>query len=398
MRDTASDDDENRHLLLLEAACRARFSEPPSSRRSRAAQRPRREAECRARKQAADYYRRRRTERRRETLRASAEELGISVRTLCEWVSRGERGELDPLPRGRPLRRSPLDVRQGILLFIREEGPAVGVRPLRESFPEVPRSELRDILDRYRRVHLSRSRLLIDQLEWTVAGAVWAVDHVDPLEPVDGIFSAVISLRDLGSSEQILWHGVGSVSDEETAAYLDALFRLRGAPLVLKHDQHGAFTGAITKDLLLRWGVVPLVSPGYTPEYNGSCEAANGAMKIRTAYQAARANRPGRWQSEDLEEARLLANRHLSLEPCGERSRSDITDAMRAAFLAEVEMQEAILAAEFELAASQRGVIMRPECQRRQAIQRALGERGFLKYRRRRVTLPIRSVFRARIS
>ncbi len=56
------------------------------------------------------------------------------------------------------------------------------------------------------------------------------------------------------------------------------------------------------------WRVRPLFSPPYTPEYNGSIEAGNGALKTRTHEEAARHGRDGHWTADDAEAARRMAN------------------------------------------------------------------------------------------
>ncbi len=56
------------------------------------------------------------------------------------------------------------------------------------------------------------------------------------------------------------------------------------------------------------WDVRPLFSPPYTPEYNGSVEAGNGALKTRTQEEAARQGRDGPWTADDVEAARRMAS------------------------------------------------------------------------------------------
>jgi hypothetical protein len=73
---------------------------------------------------------------------------------------------------------------------------------------------------------------------------------------------------------------------------------------VLKSDNGPALKSEAVAELLASWGVVPLRSPPVTPEYNGSCEAGIGTMKVRTHYEAARQGRAGIWTCEDVEVAR----------------------------------------------------------------------------------------------
>ena len=86
---------------------------------------------------------------------------------------------------------------------------------------------------------------------------------------------------------------------QEPARHLLAPLSLFVAVLVLLDDLRG---------FLDRWDVRPLFSPPYTPEYNGSIEAGNGALKTRTHEEAARQGRDGPWTADDVEAARRMAN------------------------------------------------------------------------------------------
>ncbi|GDY15121.1 hypothetical protein LBMAG53_39990 [Planctomycetota bacterium] len=76
---------------------------------------------------------------------------------------------------------------------------------------------------------------------------------------------------------------------------------------------HGpAFAAQATGDYLDRIGAVLLRSPPYCPSYNGACEAGNGTIKRLTHDLAVRHDRPHSWTLDDLEAARLLANRRIT--------------------------------------------------------------------------------------
>jgi hypothetical protein len=118
-------------------------------------------------------------------------------------------------------------------------------------------------------------------------------------------------VRDLASHYQVAAIPQAAPTDRAVAAVLTDLFIRHGAPLVLKSDNHGAFTGREVRHVLERWGVLPLVSPPYFPRYNGAVEAGVGQFKTRAHESAARHDRPGRWTGDDVEDARLKANRML---------------------------------------------------------------------------------------
>jgi hypothetical protein len=62
------------------------------------------------------------------------------------------------------------------------------------------------------------------------------------------------------------------------------------------------------QELLREWDVETLVSPPYTPRYNGGIEAGIGALKGRTADHAARVGHPGHWTDDDVAAALEQAN------------------------------------------------------------------------------------------
>ncbi|MCZ6690689.1 MAG: hypothetical protein O7H41_13935 [Planctomycetota bacterium] len=61
-------------------------------------------------------------------------------------------------------------------------------------------------------------------------------------------------------------------------AWLEALVRGCGPPLVLKSDNEAVFRSQEMKKFLVRWAITPLLSPLRTPRYNGSCQAGIGSM------------------------------------------------------------------------------------------------------------------------
>jgi transposase InsO family protein len=195
-------------------------------------------------------------------------------------------------------------------------------------------------------------------------------------------------------------------------------------PLVLKSDNGSPFISQLVRDLLIQWGVVLLLSPVRRPQYNGSIEAANGPMKVRTEHQAALAGRKacpgnagGEWISGDLVGARDQANRLLRPRgPHGPtphdlwQQRPPITDRQRRRFVAAVAHVRCQLGLtprhEPALAQSEPTVISaRPQAAgrsvcvtrarstqgavERSAIVNALSACGLLHIRRRPFTLPI---------
>jgi len=269
----------------------------------------------------------------------------------------------------------------------------------------MPRSELKDILRRFRRVWQHQNQRLIHRLRWHHPGTVWAVDHVQPDRPIDGVSPYALSVRDLASHYQLAWQPVFDTGAETTITVLASLFWEHGPPLVLKSDNGSAFIADDTGKLLAAWGILHLRSPVATPQYNGSCEAAGGSQKKTTEDQAALAAHPGRWTSQDLQRARTIRNR-LG-RPWGHRgptpeevwqSRQPITSTQRSRLNAAVDRYR-------QEERTRRGIpdkaVLGGAAQAsvdRVAISRALKEHGYLSLTRKLVTPPITPRTAARLT
>ena len=118
---------------------------------------------------------------------------------------------------------------------------------------------------------------------------MWAIDHVVPPAPIDGVDHAVLAIRDLASGMQLGWLPVSDQTEPVATAALESLFLEHGPPLVLKSDNGSAFKSEAFQAMLARYGVAWLPSPPRKPWYNGSCEAGNDSLGIRTDHFAGRA-------------------------------------------------------------------------------------------------------------
>ena len=323
--------------------------------------------------------------------------LHLSPRTLLHWRRDFATLRLAPCPLGRPVLRSSREQRNEVIHLIDEAGPAIGVPALREAFPHLLRAELEDLLKRYRRVWRKRNFQPIRVLHWQLPGRVWAIDFTGPCPPIDGRFPYLLAVRDLASSQQLLWLPVEEATAPITATALASLFLIHGAPLVLKSDNGSPFTAGLVGQLAHDFGVELLFSPPGMPRYNGAIEAGIGSLKTRTEQHAARHGRPVHWTWDDVEAARWEANStarpHGSTGPTPELAwdqRRNITPEERTLFRAEVERQR-------QAVADQGGPDANPQtdlserAKDRQAIRRAREGLGYLSYTRRRIPLPIRT-------
>jgi hypothetical protein len=371
--------------------------------RSRLQQRPAREVERAVRVRAVEY--RRFVILSGGTPADAAQGLGLSGRTLSHWEWRVKSDGLSPRARGRPLVRSSREERNRVVAGLELFGPGIGRSVCRRFWWDLPRSEVEAIVSRYRRVYVREHALVVHCLSWMRPGAVWAMDHATPPGAVDGSDKVILAVRDLSSGDQLQWHSVEGATAETTIRSLEELRREHGTPLVLKSDRGSAFISAALGAYLLRWGVIHLLSPAATPQYNGSCEAAIGWMKQRTRYQAARRGRFQEWTSDDLEAARILANRTPRVRSAGGRTPEEVWNARdpispkeRTVFVERVaqerlsELWARGQKSEARLTAPQRDDLERT------AIRRALVAHGILQIRRREIPLPQRFLFRAKIS
>ncbi len=134
------------------------------------------------------------------------------------------------------------------------------------------------------------------RLHWDQAGTVWAIDHAEPPQLIDERYKYLLAVRDLASHCQLGWLPVPAATAETTRAALEALFVEHGPPLVIKSDNGSAFIADETTDLLASREVVHLLSPPYTPQYNGCVQRAGigGLEDAEPREQAAAlAGRPG---------------------------------------------------------------------------------------------------------
>lgn len=328
-------------------------------------------------------------------MKAVADGLACSTRSLRRWRDRWRRDRLQERPRGRPVAAIPRSVAHQVIAFLQLAGPELGVPTLQSYFWDVPRAALEDLKRRHAR-HLRRYSLSY-VLTWTRPGAVWAADFSTPPAPIDGIYTRLFNVRDLASGQQIASLPVCDETAATAKAVLDVLLRWDGVPLVLKVDNGSAFREHELRDWARDNGIHLLHSPPRTPEYNGAVEAGTGAIKTRAFHHACRHDRPWEWTCDDVEAARLQANE--TARPRGQRgptpdqswaAREPLRPDERQGFqrlyerLLEAERRDRGIPDGCALQHSQQAILDRL------ALARALVEAGFLLVRRRRVSPPNR--------
>ena len=334
----------------------------------------------------------------------AADRLGILPSTLARWDRRWDQLRMPPTPLGRPARTmSPVEHLE-ITQHIEVLGPATGLSPLRALFPHVPRSGLRDVQIQFRHRWRHDHGIETEELVWTTPGSVWAGDFTDPPAPIDGCFRHILTTRDLPSHMNLLALPAATEDAQVACSAARSLFLTHGPPLVYKLDNGSAFISEDFRALLENSGVTLLLSPPRLPRYNGSAEAGNGSLKTRTHYQAVAHGRSCQPTSDDVDAAQAQLN--STLRPWGSsgptpletwQSRTPITPDQRHQFRQCVADSRQALRQELELAEQD----LKPQARsavERAAIRRALESLGYLSAQRRRITPPLNSPLRDRIS
>ena len=370
-------------------------------RRGQAGQQQRRQLENEVRQQAVAFARELRAAGSSQAQAAAL--LNVCPRTLRSWDARCQARRLDLVPLGRPALRPELATRQAVLDFLHEAGAQTSVAALQQQFATCARAELAELLGRYRRVWQVRYPEIQHVLHWLVFGSVWAIDFAMPSLPdqalpaIDGRFPYLLAVRDLASGYVLAWLPVTAATAALTRAVLAQLFAQYGRPLVLKLDNGSAFRDAGLQRFLDEAGVFLLYSPPHCPAYNGSIEATIGSLKTRTQRQAQLLGRPGVWTAADVLAARLQANlaqpRRLRGATPAEvwATRRPLTDLERVRFTLALERERFAERTAQGISLDEELVHWDHSAVDRKALPRALGEHGYLLFRRRRIHLRITS-------
>jgi transposase InsO family protein len=335
-------------------------------------------------------------QQRGELLKDTSGRLGLKPDTLSRWAARWRRDRMELRARGRPAERPAPELRNEILAIMWFRGPHVGLPALQDDFPGVARAELIELQRRYRLAYGRKTSWLMYTLRWMRPGRVWTTDFTKAPTPIDGCYERLLVVRDLGSGRNLLALPAEAESAEVVVGALEALFARHGPPLVLKSDNGGAFISHQVEVLLAAHGVLHLLSPVRTPQYNGGVEAGIGSLRTRIHYESARNDRPGQWTCDDIEAARLQANftAHLdgplSLTPeQAWAARQTLIESEREAFR---QVYDQYRHEERRTRAQQSRPVMGRAAEAsidRVAIPRALVECGYLLFRRRRISPPI---------
>lgn len=326
-----------------------------------------------------------------------ARALGLDAATLAQWRRRWQDQEdrLGACSLGAPALLANAAQRQDVLRFLTLHGTELSLRTLHDHFPHLARRDVACLLfcARAEATEVARGGWY-RALTWHRPGAVWAMDHTSPPTAIDGDRTKILTVRDLATGCTLAAHAVITDDAQSTIDILRSLCLAFGPPLVIKNDNGPAFTARATRDFFAELRVMILYSPPYLPSYNGACEAGNGVIKHLAHDLACRNGRPGQWTMDDLEGARLLANRR-TVDRTQTRSpeqrfagRLPITDADRDKIADVVRTARTFRCAQLAIAPEEQSRSITADALERQAIADALLGLGILTIRSCRVRLP----------
>jgi transposase InsO family protein len=309
--------------------------------------------------------------------------LTLSERTARRWRHGSDRASAT---RGRPPRPATRDQRNIVFRFLNERGVETPLAALRAAFRDVRRTELQNVLTRYRRLQRRKARRHQSRLEWRQTGTVWAADFKERREPIEGRYAWILAVKDLASRYQLAWQPVEEASAEVVQAMYARLCAEHGPPLVMKSDNGGPFKADATKRLLAERGVTALFNPRRRPGYNGGIERANAQLAGYQESLAAFSGRAGLPTCADAQAAQRLANELA--RPDGWRgltaaelwqARPLITPEQRADFLAAVAERRTEARTQLGIAADERLDHFAQAAVDRRAVRDALVARDLLR-------------------
>lgn len=209
-------------------------------------------------------------------LQAVSRETKLSRATLLRWMSRYEQGEevwKSPGP-GKAERPDMSKLHDQIEELAHGKKRMAGTGELYlEHKEEISRRKLAELVESVRRELQDESIIAQTRIKWECPGLVWAMDEVEWRDEV------VLTIRDLGSKYRLKSLVARKMNGANIALWLVTLFKRHWPPLILKRDNGSRLKCEEVDKVLMEWGVIPLDSPCYYPEYNGSVEQAQNEFQ-----------------------------------------------------------------------------------------------------------------------
>ena len=215
--------------------------------------------------------------------REACEQAGVGYSSFMRWRRRCIDGE-EPVKRPGPAKVEPVDMK----LLVKQIEAMHHGRHRSEGTGELYRAHKdqisrRDLTELVRNERENKKRQKAEQqyhIHWHVPRLVWAMDDTEFRPDPEYPKAYLHNVQDLGSRYKFgALVGLNLASGEDVVAHLAELFKRYGPPLFLKRDNGGNLNHHEVDKLLQSAMVIPLNSPCYYPQYNGSMERAQREIK-----------------------------------------------------------------------------------------------------------------------
>lgn len=199
--------------------------------------------------------------------------LGLTHTSFFRWAGRLRRGEPAVRKPGPPKRAlaNPQSLNTAIAELRHGRRRSAGAPALWRTWQTL--ISRRDFNARVRQCRRAQQPQL-RRIHWLQSAVVWAMD---PAQHRDRLWNLV---SDLGSRFRFELLVATALPAERIAEHLELLFERYGAPLVLKRDNGSNLVNGTVDQVLAAYGVIPLTSPTYYPQYNGAIERAQYEIKV----------------------------------------------------------------------------------------------------------------------
>jgi hypothetical protein len=213
------------------------------------------------------------------------DQAGLAYGSVMRWRQRSRAGE-PTVRRPGPAKTKPLDLdalRTQLRAMNHGRYRSAGTGDLYTRFADcISRRDLTALVREERQRQNREKDRVYHRVRWLVPRLVWAMDdteyHPDKRYPK----AYLHNVQDMGSRykfEPLV--GLNLARGVEVARHLSRLFSDHGPPLFIKRDNGGNLNHREVEELLCAAMVIPVNSPCYYPQYNGSMERAQNEIKSR---------------------------------------------------------------------------------------------------------------------
>jgi hypothetical protein len=151
----------------------------------------------------------------------------------------------------------------------------------------VSRRDLQRMVEMARHDLNTSHRQNLRRIHWKRTNIAWSMDTCEYGRERTGDWMSLNQTQDLASRYKFSPMAGETPCGEEIAGYLEATFRMYGAPMFLKRDNGGNLNHTMVNEILAEHFVLPLNSPAHYPPYNGAIEEAQGELKCGLASKLA---------------------------------------------------------------------------------------------------------------